>query len=454
MYTNKKTRLLIVDDDAPLRESLGLILPPELYAVTEAGSLQEAREALKGEDIDMILLDIDLPDGSGLDFLLEIGGRYANRVIMLTGQGSVQGAVASFKTGAFDFLQKPVDPDLLLASLEKAVYLFRQLTGFHTLQKAIANRCTFDNIITRSRCMEKTIGVAEKLAATDNSILITGETGTGKELVAQAVHMASRRREQAFISINCASIPLELAEPELFGYMKGAFTGAADHYPGRFLLADKGTLFLDEIAELPLALQGKLLRVLESGEITPLKGTSPLRVDVRVIAATNKNILKEVRKGNFRQDLYYRIEESLLRVPPLRERKRDIAVLAQHFIRIANIAGSKHISGLAPETLRMLTTYHWPGNVRELKNTVKKIAAQMKGGIIQPFHLTATIRDNSVQSLNKRPELLLKSVEKQHILKVLRLTGRNYKQSARALGISRATLYRKLNEYDAERAAV
>ena len=296
--------------------------------------------------------------------------------------------------------------------------------------------------------MRDLILTAKKYAASDHTILISGETGTGKELMAQAVHHHSQRKKNAYLIVNCASIPENLAESELFGYKRGAFTGAHQDYPGRFLMADRGTLFLDEIGELPFSVQAKLLRVLESGEVTPLKGTRPVKSDVRIIAATNKDLEKEVQAGRFREDLFYRIDLLKIHIPPLRQRTEDILPLAAHFIRIANIANSRRIEGIAPEAGRLLCQYPWPGNVRELKNTIFKISVTSQQNEIRPEHLPLNILNNASAGIEGTEELRLDHLEKNHIRKILAMANFNHKKAAAMLGISRSSLYRKLKEHE------
>ncbi len=449
MNDNERIKVLLVDDDAALRESLQMIIPGDCCGVTEAACLEEAYKAVMCDNFDIILLDLSLPDGEGFEFLKKHPD-YNNRVIVLTGTGSVQDAVKAMKAGAFDFLEKPVDPDLLLATLDKAAEVNRNIRDYRTLVNEISGNPTFRKISCHSPVMSAVLEEAKKIAGTENNVLVTGETGTGKELMAHAIHNHSLRKEKAFISVNCASIPENLAESELFGHKKGAFTGAIGDYPGKFQLAAGGTIFLDEIGELPPAIQGKLLRTLESGEVSPLKSTRAIHVDVRVIAATNKDLQEEIKLGNFRSDLYFRLDELSIHIPPLRDRLEDIMPLSEHFLRIANIANGKRISTVEPQARRLLTAYPWPGNIRELKNVIKKISALITGKTIKAHHLPARIANRAGAVAAESPGMLLKNIEKRHILKVLKMTQNNHKQAAGVLGISRATLYRKLQEYDKE----
>ena len=305
-----------------------------------------------------------------MDILERFARTYPHRIVVLTGTGSIETAVLAMKKGAHDFLQKPVNPDMLLLALQRALAYIQARDECRDLKQEIGDAAGFDKFIFRSTVMAEVIRTARQYADTPHTMLISGETGTGKELMAQAIHAGSSRRNQPLVSVNCASIPENLAESELFGYKKGAFTGAYADSPGKFVLADQGTILLDEIGELPLSLQAKLLRVLENGEITPLKSKSPVQVDIRILAATNKDLEEEVQQKRFRADLFYRIDQLKILVPSLRERREDILPLAEHFLGIANLVNPRRITGISAEAQRLLTRYEWPGNVRELKNII------------------------------------------------------------------------------------
>jgi len=440
-------QILIIEDDIPLRQTLKKVLQRQGFTVAEAEGVQQATARLADQAFDLILLDLRLPDGNGLDILKEYSHQYRDQVVILTGTGTIHDAVDAMKNGAYDFITKPVDRDLLLATLNKALEIRRQMQSCQTLKAEFGQGITFSQIVHQSKAVADTIAVAKKLAVTDNSILIEGETGTGKELLAQAIHRHSRRREQVFIPLNCASIPETLAESELFGFNKGAFTDARSPYAGKFLLANQGTIFLDEISELPMSIQGKLLRVLESGEITPLKSDTPTRVDVRIIAATNCDLEQRMRLQQFRKDLFYRIEQSRIQLPPLRERPMDIPPLVNHFLNLANITLAKNISGIATEAMDLLLAYPWPGNVRELKNTILETAALIPGSEIRVEHLPVKLRKKDAAAALPLPTLA--ELELQHIRRVMQAVGGNHTQAAKKLGISRASLYRKLKNINA-----
>jgi two-component system response regulator PilR (NtrC family)/two-component system response regulator HydG len=443
----KQKHILLVEDDTPLREALDKFLGQNDFRVSPSACLADALRQLEETVFDLILLDLTLPDGNGLDILERFSGQYPDRMVVLTGTGSIETAVLAMKKGAHDFLQKPVNPELLLITLQRVFEFVQARSDCQDLKKEIGTMAGFDKFTFRSRVMGDVIDIARRYAATEHSILISGETGTGKELMAQAIHACSGRKNQPLLSVNCASIPESLAESELFGYKKGAFTGAYADSPGKFVMADRGTIFLDEIGELPLNIQAKLLRVLENGEVTPLKSKNPVRVDIRVLAATNKELDDEVRQKRFRADLFYRIDELKIHIPPLRERKTDIMPMVEHFLRIANIANSRRTPGFSDEARRLLTEYAWPGNVRELKNTIFKISASGHPALIKPEHLPVNILQPGKGRDDEERESSLAEIEIAHIQKVLNRTSQNHSLAAEILGISRSSLYRKLLEW-------
>ena len=444
MKTGK--RILLIEDDEPLRDSIRCFLERNGFLTAESGCLADARLHLQREAFDLVLLDLTLPDGDGMDVLEQFAAQYLHRIVVLTGTGSIETAVLAMKKGAHDFLQKPVNPDMLLITLQRAQAFLQARSECRDLKREIGEAAGFDKFIFRSRIMAEVIGTAKKYAATPHTILICGETGTGKELMAQAIHHCSSRGSQPLLSINCASIPENLAESELFGYKKGAFTGAYADSPGKFLLADRGTILLDEIGELPLNIQAKLLRVLEDSVITPLKGKKPLPVNIRVLTATNKDLEEEVQQKRFRADLYYRIDELKILIPPLRERREDIVPLAEHFLGIANLVNPRRITGISSAARRLLTRYDWPGNVRELKNTIFKISAAGLSGEIGPEHLPLKILHSRRGHGRTGSQPSLAEVSRGHMQDVLSQCGFNYVQAAKILGISRTSLYRKMSE--------
>lgn len=443
----EEPRILVVEDDRPLRESIQKYLAKEHLDVREAENLHSARSQLNQERFDLILLDLTLPDGNGLEILEKLPAESIGRVIVLSGTGTIETAVRAMKSGAFDFLQKPVNPDILLLAIRRALEFRRAQAEAQDLKREIGSGGGFEQFVFTSLQMAEIIETAKRYAATDRTILISGETGTGKELMAQAIQRCSQRRNGPFVIVNCASIPENLAESELFGFKKGAFTGAHHDYPGKFLQADRGTLFLDEIGELPLGVQAKLLRALEKGEVTPLKGSRPQTVDTRVIAASNKDLKKEVEFSRFRQDLFYRIDELKIHIPPLRERPEDILPLARHFLHIANLIHSLRLESIDEEAARLLAAYPWPGNVRELRNAIFKISLNSNDRQIRPEHLPLHIQSRAHRVQSVAANLSLKKAERDHILRALEQVAFNLSQAAERLGISRSSLYRKLDEH-------
>jgi two-component system NtrC family response regulator len=446
-----KKHILLVEDDQPLRESIKKFLVHNEFLVAESATMAGALSQLAGDGFDLILLDLSLPDGNGLDILEQFSVKYRDRIIVLTGTGSIETAVLSMKKGAHDFLQKPVNPEILLLTLNRAFDFLHAQDDCRRLKQEIGATAGFDKFIYKSESMAKVIAMAKHYADTAHTILISGETGTGKEIMAQAIHAGSKRKTQPLVSVNCASIPENLAESELFGYKKGAFTGAFCDSPGKFAQADHGTIFLDEIAELPLNIQAKLLRVLENGEVTPLQGRTPKFVDIRVLAATNKVLEEEVKKQRFREDLFFRIDELKIHIPPLRARQVDIMPLAEHFLRIASIANSRPGGYFSAEAQRLLCAYDWPGNIRELKNTVAMIAANGGPAIIRPEHLPLKILNPEKAAAIENGEKSLAAIEKSHIAAILQQTAHNYSKAALVLGISRSSLYRKMADFHLEK---
>jgi len=448
---DKINHILLIEDDQPLRESVKKFLVKNDFLVTESATRAGAEEQLDKNNFDIILLDLSLPDGNGLDILEKYAGKYHDRMIVLTGTGSIETAVLAMKKGAHDFLQKPVNPEILLLALHRTLAFLRTQKDCLHLKQEISASAGFDKFIFKSESMAKVISMARQYAATQHTIMISGETGTGKEIMAQAIHACSKRKNQPLISVNCASIPENLAESELFGYKKGAFTGAYCDSPGKFSLANHGTIFLDEIAELPLNIQAKLLRVLENGEVTPLQSNTSKFLDIRVLVASNKDLEVEVKKQRFREDLFFRIDELKIHLPPLRTRQADIMPLAEHFLRIANIANSQPSGSFTADAQRLLCAYDWPGNIRELKHTISMIAASGWKTIIRAEHLPLKILNPAKTVATENREANLAEIEKKHIAAILERTAYNYSKAAVILDISRSSLYRKMAGYHLER---
>ncbi|MCP4214945.1 MAG: sigma-54-dependent Fis family transcriptional regulator [bacterium] len=438
--------ILLAEDHLHIRALLRTKLEAANHKVDEAEDLKTAAFKLDQGQYDAVVLDLKLPDGSTLSLFDTHREKLAYKSIIITANASVPSVVEAVKKGAFNYLEKPVDPETLLLHVNKIIEINR-FGKFHSSVSAEATSAfTFDNIIYQNRQMEDVISRARVLAQTDNIILIEGETGCGKEILAHAIHAASRRKEKIFLPVNCAAIPGELFETELFGFEKGAFTGAVGSYTGRFIQADKGSLFLDEIGELPLTFQAKLLRVLDQSEVYRLKSEKSIPIDVRLITATNRDLQSEVELGGFRSDVYYRLQESMLRIPPLRERSEDIIPLALYFVDIYNHIFNREVTRLAAEVETFFMNYPWPGNIRELKNTVKSIIPFKTDNVIRMDDLSYSAISRS--HVKQQKVLTLAECEKRHIQKILKLSAFNIQRAAELLGMNRPRLYRKMKEYN------
>lgn len=437
-------KILIIEDEERLRKLMKVQLESEGFKVDEAADLETAAWKTRQGHYDIFILDLILPDGNGISLLDKFPEKTVSRTIIITANPSIPGVVASIKKGAFNYLEKPIEPELLTAQIAQVIQINRLKNGHRTMSAELAANFTFDDIIHESKPMEAVIARAKILASTDNTILIQGETGSGKEVLSRAIHHHSCRKNNVFMPINCAAIPPELFESELFGFEKGAFTGAMSNYSGRFIQADKGTLFLDEVGELPLEVQAKLLRILDERCIYRLKSPQPVPIDVRLITATNKDLEQEVKAKQFRSDLYYRLQESTLTIPPLRERVEDILPLFRYFIQVYSQVFHKEVSHLGREAEGLLLDHEWEGNVRELKNTVKSIIPFKNNDTIEVEDFSTTILGGTRRRENKL--VTLEENEMDYILKVLKITGFNITRSAGILGITRARLYRKISQ--------
>jgi two-component system response regulator AtoC len=448
----KVIKILIIEDEERLRKLMKVQLEVEGYRVDEAADLETAAWKTRQGHYDIFILDLILPDGNGISLLDKFPGKMVSRTIIITANPSIPGVVESIKKGAFNYLEKPIEPELLSTQIDQVIRINRLKNGHRTMTAELAANFTFDDIIQESKQMEVVISQAKILADTDNTILVQGETGSGKEVLSRAIHNHSSRKNNVFMPINCAAIPPELFESELFGFEKGAFTGAISNYCGRFIQADKGTLFLDEVGELPSDVQAKLLRILDERCIYRLKSAQPVPIDVRLIAATNKDLMQEVKAKQFRSDIYYRLQESTLTIPPLRERVEDILPLFRHFIRVYNQVFHKEVSHMGREAERLLLGHEWEGNVRELKNTVKSIIPFKTNDTIEVEDFSTTILGGTRRRENKL--VTLKENELDYILKVLKITDFNITRSAGILGITRARLYRKISQLDLKETVV
>ena len=441
--------ILIVDDEKNTREGLVRALRGE-YAVAEAENGQRALEWLETHVADVVLSDLRMPGLDGLDLLSRLLGRESKPiVILLTAFGSVETAVEAMKRGAYDFLAKPVNLDRLDLLLRRALAERRLGDENRRLKAQLDSKYGFENIIGASPAMQEVFETIRQAAPTRATVLIQGESGTGKELVARALHQCSPRRDGPFVPVHCAALAPTLLESELFGHEKGAFTGATERRRGRFELADGGTLFLDEIGEIDPALQVKILRVLEERKFERVGGTETLHVDVRLVAATNRDLRARVAEGAFREDLFYRLYVVNLTLPPLRERDGDVVLLAQHYLKTLAEENGKKPFALAPEAMDVLQSYPWPGNVRELRNVIERMVVLGSGSRLTAADLPAAVRDGGAGglALASRAGRVLRDAERQLIADALRRHKNNRTQAAQDLGISRRTLHRKLNEF-------
>ncbi len=445
--------ILVVDDDRAHRTMLRTLLGGWGYAVQEADDGARAIEQVHEKSYDLILMDVRMVEVSGLEALSEIKSfNPAIPIIIMTAYSSVETAVEALKKGAYDYLSKPLDFDELELAIGRAMDHTRLKEENRALKERLGVGFNIGDIIGRSRVMVELLETVALVAPTEATVLITGESGTGKELIASAIHLNSPRREKPFIQLNCAAITETLLESELFGHEKGAFTGADRRKEGRFRLANRGSIFLDEISEMSVAMQAKLLRVLQEQEIQRVGGEEVLRIDVRVIAATNRDLKAEIEGGRFREDLYYRLNVVTLPVPALRERREDIPLLAQHFLDSFAEKNRKQIKGFTPQAMDRLVRYDWPGNVRELMNAVERGVILCRGDYVSEMDFPLSVSDVPAPEREAvREELLadlpLEEVEKVTILKTLESAGGNKSETARRLGITRRTLHKKLKKY-------
>ncbi len=444
--------ILVVDDEPGLREVLAVRLTSWGHHVRTAADVDEADVALAARRPDLVLTDVVLPGASGLDLLRRIQRSDVSLpVILMTAHGQVDTAVDAMKAGATDFLTKPLDSAALRALLEAVIAEQADRSTTLALEESLQAGDATTGLIGESAVMRAVRTLVQQIGASDATVLITGESGTGKEVVARAVHHASARHGQAFVAINAAAIPDGLIESEIFGHELGAFTGAARARAGCFELADRGTLFLDEIAEMPLMLQPKLLRVLEDGRVRRLGAAVEVDVDVRIVAATNRPPLTAIADGNLREDLYYRLNIFELALPPLRERREDIPMLAQFFVRRFNRKHGVQAAGLRPVTFERLAGWHWPGNVRELRNVMERAVVLARDGWIEPTHLPPYIR-NPAPHHDARPfelpsQVTLAEAERLLVLSTLERTGHNKAAAARQLGLDVKTIRNKLRAW-------
>lgn len=446
--------ILVIDDEPMMRVAISDALSRERFRVKTAETALEGMELVKGQSFDVVITDLRLPKGSGLEVLKACKETSPEtEVILITAYGTVETAVQAMKDGAYDYLTKPFSMDELVLLTKRCTKLRSLEAENLRLKEEIERQSRFQGIVGKSPPMQEVFELIEVVTQNTATVLIIGESGTGKELVANAIHHRSPRKDGPFIKVNCAALPETLLESELFGHEKGAFTGAIRQRKGRFELADGGTLFLDEVGEIPLSLQVKLLRVLQEREFERLGGAETLKVDVRIICATKRDLTEGVKKGTFREDLYYRLNVIPIYLPPLRKRKEDIPLLVDHFLRLYSQKMGRAEKGISEEALGLLMNYDYPGNVRELENAIERAVALGKGEAIGPSDLPITLREG--KGLPPPPSSLpgrtlveaLQEYEKACIMEALRRAGGMKGKAAELLGISRKTLWEKVNLY-------
>jgi DNA-binding NtrC family response regulator len=436
-----------------MREMVHDMLKDRGHQVTTAGSGQEALKLLGEGDYAVVLSDLRMKGMQGIELLTEIKKTFPDiSVILMTAFGSVETAVEAMKHGASDYLTKPVKKDELIRVVERVLREAALRREVSRLRKEVHKEYSFHHILGKSKAMQAVFDLIKRVADSPTNLLITGESGTGKELVAKAIHYNSDRKDAPFVPVNCAAIPEQLLESELFGHMRGSFTDARFDKRGLFEEAQSGTLFLDEISELPIMLQAKLLRAIQEKEIRRVGATKPIAVDVRIIAATNLTLAEEVKAKRFRDDLYYRLNVIELKLPPLRDRREDILLLVEGFLKKCGEARGKEVKGVTEAALAMLIDYTWPGNVRELENVIERAVTLSRGEKVTPDDLPPAVQgargDRRVLDEAAEKTLPLHEIEKEYIKKILEKTGGNKYQAAQALGIDRKTLYRKLAEIE------
>jgi two-component system NtrC family response regulator len=436
--------ILLIDDEDGLRKLLSRIISLEGFKVEEAGTIKAGFDTLKRHEIDVVLCDVKLPDGNGVEFVKEAKGKYPlTEIILLTAYGNIPDGVQAIKNGGFDYITKGNDNDRIVPLLYQAMdkVSAQKKSAIKIKEKGTYS---FDDIIGNSSAIKEVITLAKKIAPTDTYVLLLGETGTGKEVFANAIHTNSKRSGKSFVAINCSAFAKELLEGELFGHKAGAYTGATKDKKGLIELADGGTLFLDEIGELSVDLQSKLLRVIENGEFIKLGDVKTTKVNVRIIAATNRDLIKSIEEGSFRKDLYYRLNVFTIQLPNLRERIEDIPQLVKHFLSYYGTKENKPDLQISNDALKLLQQHAWKGNIRELRNVIERATILADDKEILPEHLPYEIQR---QNKTTPDNLTMASVEKNHIQKVLQHTKGNKTKAAECLDIGLTTLYRKMEEY-------
>ena len=445
------SKILIIDDEAQIRSLLARMMELEGYEVCQAGDCKSALKQLELHSPDVALCDVFLPDGNGVDLVLAIKKTAPNvEVILLTAHGNIPDGVQAIKNGAFDYITKGDDNNKIIPLISRAVEKARMNVRLEKLEKKVGQMYSFDSILGDSKALKAAVQLAQKVSVTDVPVLLTGETGTGKEVFAQAIHYNSKRGKQNFVAVNCSPFSKELLESEMFGHRAGSFTGALKDKKGLFEEANNGTIFLDEIGEMAFELQAKLLRILETGEYIKIGDTKPTRVDVRIIAATNRNLPEEIVAGRFREDLFYRLSVFEIHLPPLRERSGDIKILAEAFVRKFSEKLSYSVTKMSPEFLVALSQQCWKGNIRELRNVIERSLIVCDGECLDVCDLPLEIQNSHYERSDEAAapgSFELAAMERRHIARVLEYTKGNKTETARLLKIGLTTLYRKIEEY-------
>ena len=449
-YRIDMSKILIIDDEVQIRTLLTRMMELEGYDVCQAGDCRAALKQLELQNPDVVLCDVFLPDGNGVDLVLAIKKAAPNvEVILLTAHGTIPDGVQAIKNGAFDYITKGDDNNKIIPLISRAVEKARMNVRLEKLEKKVGQTYSFDSILGESKVLKDAVSLAQKVSGTDVPVLLTGETGTGKEVFAQAIHYSSKRARQNFVAVNCSSFSKELLESEMFGHKAGSFTGALKDKKGLFEEANNGTIFLDEIGEMAFELQAKLLRILETGEYIKIGDTKPTRVNVRIIAATNRNLSQEIVAGRFREDLFYRLSVFQIHLPPLRERAGDIRLLAKAFIKSFAEQLARPVVEIAPAFLEALDSQPWKGNIRELRNVIERSMIVCESGYLDIADLPFDIQNAHYEHSNDSSpgSFELSAMERRHIARVLEYTKGNKTEAARLLKIGLTTLYRKIEEY-------
>ena len=444
------SKILVVDDEVQIRTLLSRMLELEGYEVCQAGDCRTALKQLEFQSPDVVLCDVFLPDGNGVDLVSSVKKTAPNvEIILLTAHGNIPDGVQAIKNGAFDYITKGDDNNKIIPLVSRAVEKARMNVRLEKLEKKVGHTYSFDSVLGDSKALKDAVSLARKVSGTDVPVLLTGETGTGKEVFAQAIHYDSKSAKQNFVAVNCSSFSKELLESEMFGHKAGSFTGALKDKKGLFEEADNGTIFLDEIGEMAFELQAKLLRILETGEYIKIGDTKPTRVNVRVVAATNRNLPEEITAGRFREDLFYRLSVFQIHLPPLRERAGDVRILAKAFVKDFSVRLARPVTEITPAFLEALEQQPWKGNIRELRNVIERSLIVCESERLDVADLPLDIQNTHYEQSDETTpgSFELSAMERRHIARVLEYTKGNKTEAARLLKIGLTTLYRKIEEY-------